>query len=106
MPDPLSCFYRGRNLTSDSLELQEGTALLKKSINGRMYCLEGACFGKTPSGRCLASLTPIDHQELHNQGKGNELLLPQARKEGRGTNHIRSREKLGGLLKYYHRKVA
>jgi len=46
------------------------------------------------------------HQERHHQGKGNELLLPHARKEGWETNPMRSRERLGGLLKYYHREAA
>ncbi len=46
------------------------------------------------------------HQERHHQGKGNELLLPRARKEGWDTNPIRSRERLGGLLKYDHREAA
>jgi hypothetical protein len=46
---------------------------------------------------------PQYHQERHPQGKGNEILLPGARKEGWDTNPIRTRKRLGGLLKYYHK---
>ena len=45
-------------------------------------------------------------EERNHQEKGNELLLPRRRKEGCDTNSIRSRERLGGLLKYYHREAA
>jgi hypothetical protein len=46
------------------------------------------------------------HQERNHQGRGNELLLPRARKEGWGTNPIHARERLGGLLKFYSREAA
>jgi hypothetical protein len=46
------------------------------------------------------------HQERNHQGKGNVLLFPQPRPEGRNDGPIQSRERLGGLLKYYERKVA
>jgi len=47
-----------------------------------------------------------DHQERNHQGKGNEFLVPRARKVGWDTNPIHSRERLGGLLKYYSREAA
>jgi hypothetical protein len=40
------------------------------------------------------------------RGKGNELLRPLASQEGVGTQSIRTRERLGGLLKYYSREAA
>ncbi len=46
------------------------------------------------------------HQERNHQGKGNELLMPRASQAGLGTQSIRTRERLGGLLKYYHYKAA
>ena len=47
------------------------------------------------------------HQEKrYHQGRGNELLRPLARQEGLSTQSIRTRERLGGLLKYYHHKAA
>jgi len=38
--------------------------------------------------------------------RGNELLIPLASKEGFGTQSIRSRERLCGLLKFYSREAA
>ncbi len=46
------------------------------------------------------------HHERNHQGRGNELLMPLASQEALGTTSIRSRERLGGLLKYYYREVA
>ncbi len=46
------------------------------------------------------------HQERNHQGRGNELLMPLASQEALGTTSIRSRERLGGLLKYYYREAA
>jgi len=50
----------------------------------------------------------MDHypQERNHQGKGNVLLFPQPRPEGRNDGSIQYRERLGGLLKYYERKAA
>jgi hypothetical protein len=41
------------------------------------------------------------HHERHHQGRGNELLMSLAGQEALGTTSIRSRERLGGLLKFY-----
>jgi hypothetical protein len=41
------------------------------------------------------------HRERNHQGLGNELITP-ATCLLRGT-HVRGRERLGGLLRYYHR---
>ena len=46
------------------------------------------------------------HQERNHQGRGNALLRPLARQEGLGIQPIHTRERLGGLLKYYHYKAA
>lgn len=48
----------------------------------------------------------IYHQERNHQGKSNELLVPLASQEDLGTPSIRTRERLGGLLKYYYREAA
>ena len=40
----------------------------------------------------------------NHQGKGNLLLFPQ--EEARKTGPVRCRERLGGLLKFYHRAAA
>ena len=44
------------------------------------------------------------HGERNHQGKDNLLLLP--REEVGKTGPVRCRERLGGLLKFYHRAVA
>ena len=44
------------------------------------------------------------HGERNHQGKGNLLLFPQ--EEARKTGPVRCRERLGGLLKFYHRVAA
>jgi Integrase core domain len=41
------------------------------------------------------------HGERNHRGLGNELITPETRPL-RGT-HVRCRERLGGLLRYYHR---
>ena len=46
------------------------------------------------------------HHERNHQGRANELLMPLASQEPLGTTSIHSREKLGGLLKYYSRAAA
>ena len=46
------------------------------------------------------------HQERNHQGKGNALLMPLASKESVGIQSIRTRERLGGLLKFYSREAA
>jgi transposase InsO family protein len=46
------------------------------------------------------------HHERNHQGKGNTLLFPPPRPVSRNDTPIQSRERLGGLLKYYERKAA
>jgi putative transposase len=46
------------------------------------------------------------HQERPHQGKGNVVLLPKAALRQRHMGPIHCHERLGGLLKYYHRQVA
>jgi putative transposase len=55
------------------------------------------------------SLSPVlkeyvahDHQERLHQGKGNVVLMPSSDQATARQGPIRCRERLGGLLKYYH----
>ena len=62
-------------------------------------------FGERSLRRALSEYVGHFHAERNHQGKGNVLLFP------RGTNihrdgPIQCRERLGGLLRYYHREVA
>jgi len=63
-------------------------------------------FGEDALRQVLQEYDTHYHQERNHQGRGNELLRPLARQEGLGTQSIRTRERLGGLLKYYHHKAA
>ena len=45
------------------------------------------------------------HAERNHQGLGNELIEPDE-EVGSVTGKIECRERLGGLLKYYHRRAA
>ena len=62
-------------------------------------------FGERSLRRALSEYVGHFHTERNHQGKGNVLLFP------RGTNihrdgPIQCRERLGGLLHYYHREAA
>ena len=48
------------------------------------------------------------HHERNHQGKGNVLLFPAAYDEGARPEdgRVRCRERLGGLLRYYHQEAA
>ena len=46
------------------------------------------------------------HRERNHQGLGNRLIVPPSAVHTIGNNRILSRERLGGLLKYYHRPAA
>src|SRR6195256_996491 len=62
-------------------------------------------FGERSLRRALSDYVDHFHAERNHQGKGNVLLFP------RGANICRDRpvqcrERLGGLLRYYHREAA
>jgi len=61
--------------------------------------------GERSLRRALSEYVEHFHAERNHQGKGNVLLFP------RGTNirrdkPIQCRERLGGLLRYYHQEAA
>ena len=62
-------------------------------------------FGERSLRRALRDYVGHFHAERNHQGKRNVLLLPRAtawQREG----PVRCRERLGGLLRYYHREAA
>ena len=63
-------------------------------------------FGEDSLRHVLHEYMEHYHQERNHQGKGNVLLFPQPRPEGKNDGPIQYRERLGGLLKYYERKAA
>jgi putative transposase len=62
-------------------------------------------FGERSLRRALSEYVELFHAERNHQGRGNVLLFP------RGTNirrdgPVRCRERLAGLLRYYHQEAA
>ena len=62
-------------------------------------------FGESSLRNAVREFLVHYHQKRNHQGLGNRLL--EADEEvGRDFGEIQSRERLGGLLRYYHRKAA
>ncbi|MGI9289011.1 MAG: hypothetical protein ACR2P1_26800 [Pseudomonadales bacterium] len=63
--------------------------------------------GEASLRRALSEYLVHFHAERNHQGKDNVLLFPSTTK---AVNHVdgsdRCRQRLGGLLKYYHREAA
>ena len=54
----------------------------------------------------LAEYVTHFHEERPHQGKGNGILFPTSQAQPGSDAPIECRERLGGLLKYYHRQAA
>ena len=64
-------------------------------------------FGEASLRRALREYLVHYHVERNHQGKDNVLLFPTATKaENRVNGLVRCKERLGGLLKYYHQEAA
>src|SRR6266481_3825506 len=64
-------------------------------------------FGEASLRRALTQFQEHYHTERNHQGKGNVLLFPGAEELPRSrAASLECRERLGGLLKYYHRQAA
>ena len=64
-------------------------------------------FGEAWLRRALREYVTHYQQERNHQGKGNVLLFPLNRPSADSSNRaVGCRERLGGLLKYYHREAA
>ena len=62
-------------------------------------------FGETSLRRALDNYLPHYHEERNHQGKSNVLLFPQTNRS-LPEAPVDCRERLGGLLRHYHRKAA
>jgi len=58
-------------------------------------------FGERRLIRVLDEFVAHYHGERNHQGLGNDLIAPEPLP--RDGTHVRCRERLGGLLRYYHR---
>jgi putative transposase len=62
-------------------------------------------FGECSLRRALSEYVEHFHAERNHQGKGNVLLFPRSANTRR-DGHVQCRERLGGLLRYYHQEAA
>ena len=63
-------------------------------------------FGERSLRHVLSEYIAHHHAERPHQGKGNVILFPSVQAEPNSDSSIECRERLSGLLKYYHRKAA
>ncbi len=70
-------------------------------------CLERmVLFGEPMLRRCVNQFVAHYHTERNHQGLGNRIIEPQPPPDTPVTGKIICRQRLGGLLKYYHRRAA
>jgi putative transposase len=62
-------------------------------------------FGERSLRRALSEYVKHYHAERNHQGKGNVLLFPRDA-DIRHAQTMQCRERLGGLLRYYHQEAA
>ena len=62
-------------------------------------------FGERSLRRALSEYVEHFHVERNHQGKGNVLLFPRDT-DIRRVGPVQCRERLGGLLRYYHHQAA
>ena len=62
-------------------------------------------FGERSLRRAMSEYVTHYHTERNHQGKSNVLLFPGLIEMSR-AKPVRCRERLGGLLRYYHRQPA
>ena len=63
-------------------------------------------FGERSLRRALNEYVEHYHAERNHQGKGNVLLFPRDTDTRREQQPVQCRERLGGLLRYYHQEAA
>ena len=63
-------------------------------------------FGEHSLRYVLAEYVTHFHEERPHQGKGNVILFSTSQAQPSSDASIECRERLGGLLKYYHRQAA
>jgi putative transposase len=75
-------------------------------LSAKTECLHRMIpLGKHRLELILAEFLTHYHRERNHQGLGNLLITPLAANEN-GTGPVQCRERLGGLLRFYHRRAA
>ena len=62
-------------------------------------------FGENSLRHAIKQYVEHYHQERNHQGLDNQLIAPED-DVGNSEGEVTSRERLGGLLRYYHRQAA
>ena len=75
-----------------------------RSVKEESLC-KVVLFGERSLRRALSEYVEHFHAERNHQGKGNVLLFPR-NLDVRRDAPIQCRERLGGLLRYYHQEAA
>lgn len=63
-------------------------------------------FGESSLRRAIVEYVEHYHRKRNHQGKDNVLLFPSPELSQKKVDSVQCRERVGGLLKYYHRKAA
>ena len=88
---------RSRNLNAYA---ERFVRTIKESCLDRLILV-----GEGSLRRAVAEFIEHYHRERNHQGLGNQLIVPRPAR-AIDDERILSRERLGGLLKYYHRPAA
>ena len=74
--------------------------------NLKSECLDRMIvFGRKSLENAVQEYVEHDHTERNHQGRGNKLIEPDPH-AGSVVGRIEYRERLGGMLKSYHRRAA
>ncbi len=97
--DPMALPPRSPNLNS---QLERWNRSVKEECLSKLIL-----FGEPSLRHVLSHYARHYHEERNHQGKDNMILFPVAADRiGSSSGPIRTREHLGGLLKFYHREAA
>jgi hypothetical protein len=99
---------RGRPLFRTHLALLAGTDFFSAEVltlRGLVTYYVVILFSERSLWRALNDYVEQFHAERNHQGKDNVLLFPLATDRQR-EGPVSCRERLGGLLRYYHREAA
>ena len=83
----------------------ETVRLPPKSPNLNAFADRLILYGGASLRRAVREFVAHYHEERNHQGLGNVLIVP-ARDQTPIHERVGCRERLGGLLKYYHRRAA